>query len=326
MRRLADVAYVLPIRHAAARRGDDLPQYLRAIEALVGEVIVVDGSPPAVFAAHAAAWPGTIRHVGVDPAFHDANGKVAGVRTGLALTTREYAIIADDDVRYTARDIEDVRRALSTADIVRPQNYFVPLPWHALLDEGRSLLARVTGGDWPGTLGVRRTTYERAGGYNGDVLFENLELVRTICTIGGTERVLDDVFIARRPPEVRQYLDQRVRQAYDEFARPARMAVQLALLPAAYLCVHVCGVFSLAAFALVTIALAEEGRRRGGATRYFPIGASLLAPVWVCERAVTSWLAVAEYMMGGARYAGGRLQTAATPPRVLRTRLRGVRA
>ncbi len=76
---------------------------------------------------------------------------------------------------------------LDRADVVRPQNVFEPAPWHAVLDTGRSLIARATGGDWPGTLGLRMAAYARAGGYDGDVLFENLELVRTLRATGARE-------------------------------------------------------------------------------------------------------------------------------------------
>ena len=96
-------------------------------------------------------------------------------------------VIADDDVRYDEAALDAVRRLLDRAALVRPQNYFAPLPWHACLDTARTLINRVTGGDWPGTFGVRRAALERTGGYDGNVLFENLEMVRTIKAAGGVE-------------------------------------------------------------------------------------------------------------------------------------------
>jgi hypothetical protein len=201
---LADLTYVLPIRSAAGPFPDDLPDYLARIAEAVAAVIVVDGSPARIFDALDATLPGSVRHIPVDPAQRGANGKVAGVRTAMRLARTTYVIIADDDIRYRRAELQAVRDALLRDDVVRPQNYFEPRPWHAVLDEGRSLIARATGGDWPGTLGVRRATYERAGGYDADVLFENLELVRTIRAIGGTECVLDNVFVRRRPPALGQ--------------------------------------------------------------------------------------------------------------------------
>jgi hypothetical protein len=317
---LPSVTYLLPIRRMTVSPDDELPAYLAGIAEVVEQVIVVDGSPPAVFDAHARAWSSGIRHVPADLVCGGANGKAVGVRTGMAIARTDYVIIADDDVRYGTAELKAVATALVGADIVRPQNFFDPLPWHALLDEGRSLIARATGGDWPGTLGVRRSTYVRAGGYDPDVLFENLELVRTIRAAGGTERLLENTFVARRPPTTSHYLDQRVRQAYDEFARPARLAVQLAFAPAAALLLHEAGLVGAIVFIVFASALAEAGRRRGGATRYFSVSVSLLAFLWVLERAMTSWIALGARLAGGIPYAGGRLRTAATPAHILRKR------
>ncbi|HEX3464728.1 MAG TPA: hypothetical protein VHS78_11825 [Candidatus Elarobacter sp.] len=313
---------MLPIRRTAIHEGDaELPDYLARIARLM-PVVVVDGSPPEIFAHHAAAWPSSIQHVPVDEDRRiDLNGKVAGVVTGLRRVRTAKAVIADDDVRYDAFTLRRLAALLDDADVVRPQNVFEPAPWHAVLDTGRTLIARATGGDWPGTLGVRLDVYRRAGGYDGDVLFENLELVRTLHAAGARERVAYDLFVARRPPSARHFLSQRVRQAYDELARPERLVVQLAIAPALALAAYRFGPRAFAAFALATIALAEAGRRRGGGARVFPAIASVCAPLWVLERAATSWSALAlRLVRGGVRYSRGTLRVAANPERVLRAR------
>ena len=146
--------------------------------------------------------------------------------------THELVVIADDDVRYDDDGLERMARLLAGADLVRPQNYFDPLPWHARWDTARILLNRAIGSDHPGTLGVRRSFLASVGGYDGDVLFENLELVRTVRAGGG--RVVDEpaLFIRRRPPTLRRFLEQRPRQAYDDWAQPLRFAFFLAAGPA----------------------------------------------------------------------------------------------
>ncbi|MDQ6943040.1 MAG: glycosyltransferase family 2 protein, partial [Candidatus Eremiobacteraeota bacterium] len=228
---IAETTYVLPIRRTAILNDDELPAYLDALVKLV-PVIVVDGSPPEVFAHHAATWPQGILHLPVDEDRQgDLNGKVAGVVTGMRRVRTAKAVIADDDVRYDPFALRRLAALLDGAGVVRPQNVFNPAPWHAVLDTGRTLIARATGGDWPGTLGLRMDAYARTGGYDGSVLFENLELVRTLRAAGARELVAYDLFVARRPPEARHYLSQRVRQAYDEFARPGRLAAQLAVAP-----------------------------------------------------------------------------------------------
>ncbi len=52
----------------------------------------------------------------------------------------------------------------------------------------------------------------------------------------------------------------------------------------------------------------------------FPTSTGLWAPLWVGERAVTSWIALGARARGGVRYAGIRLPRAATASRVLRRR------
>jgi hypothetical protein len=319
---IVETTYVLPIRRTAAVKDDELPAYLAALVNLV-PVVVVDGSPPDVFAHHAASWPPAVLHVPVDEDRRaDLNGKVAGVVTGLRRVRTAKAVLADDDVRYDPFALRRLAALLDGAGVVRPQNVFNPAPWHAVLDTGRTLIARATGGDWPGTLGVRMDAYARIGGYDGSVLFENLELVRTLRASGARELVAYDLFIARRPPAARHYVAQRVRQAYDEFARPGRMAAQLAVAPLLALGTLRFGVPAVAAFAAGAIALAEAGRARGGARRVFPPRTAVLAPLWVLERAVTSWCAVAlRLTRGGVRYSHGRLRVAANPERILKRRL-----
>jgi hypothetical protein len=318
--------YILPIKTAVAQCTGDLTTYIRWL-AQRAETIVVDGSAPQVFAQHAADWGDVARHVAPAADLATPMGKVGGVLTGVRLASHERLIIADDDVRYDDHALRRVVDALDASDVVRPQNYFSPLPWHARWDTGRMLLNRMTGGDWPGTLGVRRSVLRDTGGYDGRAMFENLELVRTVLAAGGTEAVLLDVFVARRPSTTRHFWSQRVRQAYDELARPERLAVQLTVLPIAVLGMLTVGWPALVAGAALVATVAELGRRRAGGTAVFPPSTSLWAAAWVAERAVCSWLAIgARVVLGGVPYRGTVLRHAATPMRVLRARLAPARA
>ena len=314
------ISYILPLRSAAPCTSGDLDAYVRWLAPRV-ELIVVDGSAPAVFAEHAAAWGALGTHVAPAPDLRTPMGKVGGVLTGVRLASHERVVIADDDVRYDDDSLRRVVEVLDDADVARPQNYFDPLPWHARWDTARTLLNRMVGGDWPGTLAVRRSALERTGGYDGTAMFENLELVRTVVAAGGREALLLDTFVARRPSTTRHFWSQRVRQAYDELARPRRLIVQLAILPAALAIGLRYGWHPLVAGTLGLIGIAEIGRRRAGAARVFPASATLLAPMWVAERAVCSWLAVASrVLLGGVAYNGTRLRHAATPMHELRAR------
>jgi hypothetical protein len=304
-----EAEYVLPLRWSEYRTGDvlELTDYLADLSKSV-DVTVVDGSPDHLFAAHRVLWADLARHVKPEGA-PTANGKVAGVMTGIRLARHRVVIIADDDVRYDKPGLQRMVAELQDADLVRPQNYYTALPWHARWDTARSLLNRAVASDYPGTLGVNRDLVLELGGYDGDVLFENLELIRTVRAAHGRERQADDLFVGRVPPSAAHFAGQRVRQAYDDFAQPARLVLELSLVP--LLVWSIRRPVRLAVVVALVSALAEFGRRRAGGTRVFPATSALWAPVWLLERAVCVWLAVGSRMFGGAKYGDVRLKTAA---------------
>lgn len=322
--------YILPLRWTDDAGLPELADYLRHLVDWI-PVTVVDGSGPDLFARHRAQFPPEVRHI--RPAgrpepgsgMPQGNGKVAGVVTGVREARAELLVIADDDVRYTRGSLAAVVDHLGSADVVRPQNYFDPLPWHALWDTARSLINRAWSADFPGTLGLRRSALLATDGYE-PVLFENLELIRTVKAAGGRERIVPDLYIARRPPKARHFLRQRLRQAYDDFAQPRRQAAELALLPA------VVGAAVLpprartavfAGLAAAAVATAETGRRRHGGTAVFPFRAACFAPLWAMERAIGIWAAMAFRAIGGVPYAGARIRIAAHPEAELRRRHHG---
>jgi hypothetical protein len=320
-------AYVLPLRWSGDGPLAELASYLETVAGLLAEVIVVDGSTAAGFERHAAGLPRSVRHLAPHDDLDYAMGKVNGVVTGLREASHDRVVLADDDVRYDEASLRRTLELLDSADLVRPQNYFDELPWHARWDTGRTLLNRVfTGdpefpvGDFPGTLALRRSALPAGGAYDGDCLFENLELMRTVRAAGGSVRTPLDLYVARRPPTAAHFLSQRVRQAYDDFAIPARFCAFLAVGPIALALAIRGRRRGLAAAALGSAALAEAGRRRAGGAARFPLSGSLLAPAWILERSVCSWLAVAARVRGGVRYGGRRLRRSANSPRALRRR------
>lgn len=305
-----EASYLLPIRAASTAHVSDLANYLNNLRHV--QVIVVDASEESIFAAHAAAFAPSIHHLAPDADIAGANGKVRGVLSGLRRCKYDKIIIADDDVRYTPWSLRAVIAALDDADIVRPQNYFDPLPWHAVLDTSRTLINRALDGDWPGTLAFRRGF--APFGYNPDALFENLELVRTVRARGGCEAVRRDIYVRRLPPSAAHYWSQRVRQAYDEFARPMRLLAALSIVPSCIVRPSL-----VAAFSALAITAALVGWTRAKGYRYFPALAVVAAPLWLAERAICAWLALYERVrFGGVRYAGRIVKHAASSPKELR--------
>lgn len=317
----AGISYVLPLKSSTPLTTTEFSDYLRWLASRVNEVIVVDASPDVVFAANDELWGSVASHIRPAPDLVTPMGKVGNVLTGLRVARGESVVIADDDVRYDERSLAQIAAALEESDVVRPQNYFEPLPWHAVWDTGRMLLNRMTGGDWPGTIGVRISYLRATGGYDGRALFENLELVRTVVAAGGKESALLGTYVLRKPSTGRHFWSQRIRQAYDEMARPARLIAQLSILPIVVALALAGWWRVLALLVLAITAVAELGRWREGGRRFLPFSGSLLAPVWVAERAICSWLALfARIALGGVPYRGTILRHAATPLRELRVR------
>jgi len=322
-----EATYVLPLRWSEPGPIDELASYLGSLKQIVSEVLVVDGSPAPLYEAHSEALGEVATHLAPHADLDFPMGKVNGVITGIRECSCERVVIADDDVRYEPAALARTLALLAEADLVRPQNYFTELPWHARWDSARSLLNRVFSGDpdfpvgdFPGTLAVRRGTFLRSGAYDGRALFENLELMRTIRAAGGTVLTPLDLYVGRRAPDTAHFLSQRVRQAYDDFAIPARIGAFLAIAPlTAELARRGKGRY-LPLAALATIGLAELGRRRANGTERFPLSGALLAPAWVGERSICAWLALGSRLRGGVRYGGRRLPHSATSMRRLRRR------
>ena len=313
------LSYVLPLK-SSTPASPELVAYVRWIARELDDVLVVDGSAPDVFASNATAFGAAVRHIPVDVTRRCANGKAAGVSTGLDLAKNDLAVLGDDDVRWTGDQLDRAIQLLDTYDLVAPANYYDPTPWIASYDTARQLLHRALGRDFPGTFALRRRIVAEDGGYDGGVLFENLELVRTVEARGGAVGWPLDLLVLRRPCSVQHFLGQRVRQAYDELARPAHLVASLAVLPAVTgLVVRRRGKLLAGAAGLI-VAWAEFGRRRGGGRSVFPPHASLLAPLWALERGTCIWVALWWRLRGGIPYAGARLQVAAHSTASLRRR------
>jgi hypothetical protein len=156
------------------------------------------------------------------------------------------------------------------------------------------------------------------GGYDDSVLFENLELIRTVQSVGGKIRWAPEVFVARDAPSARAFAGQRVRQAYDDFAQPFRLIGELSVAPLlVWATIRSRRLLGLGLLAVVLFA--KRGRRQAGGAATFPRSASALAPLWVAERACCVWIAAAQRLfLGGIKYRGGRLRKAASPLSELR--------
>ncbi|MEY2492959.1 MAG: hypothetical protein QOH24_1910, partial [Verrucomicrobiota bacterium] len=229
--------YLLPIRRNtfSGVEAEDFASYFRALGKAGCEILVVDGSPPAIFDAHHGIWSSTCRHQPVDARFTYLNGKVNGVRTGIEIAAYDKIIIADDDIRYNVKQITLVCRRLEKFDVVRPQNFIRPLPWWARIESARMLINRATlrSGDYPGTCAFRRSVVLRVGDYDGDVLFDNEEMIRHFERHGLSIDYEIDLLVEKVAPSFRKWIEQRPRQAYEDFALRGKTIFFASIFPLA---------------------------------------------------------------------------------------------
>jgi hypothetical protein len=312
--------YILPIRRVRARSPEahELAEYFRDLAHEGCEVLVVDGSSPEVFTQHNRAWGKLCRHVTVDRKYTYLNGKVNGIHTGVDLASCENIILADDDIRYTSADISRACELLKRHEMVRPQNFLTPLPWWGRTETARMLINRgvLRTGDYPGTCAFRRSACLRFGHYDGDVLFDNEEIVRHFILNRADVCYALDFFILKRPPTLRKWLEQRPRQAYEDFDMRLKTLLFMSLLPAA----SALGLFNGAAAALfffivVSIfaaLLASRGLLRDQAYNFFPAHVILYAPLWLLERSLSVYWALYWRLVHGGYPFGDQLLSKGT--------------
>lgn len=311
--------YLLTIRRVRfdPREAEDFKRYFRRLRVAGCEVLVVDGSPLETFAAYGKVWHNACRHVPVDPQYKYLNGKVNGIHTGIALAAHEHIILADDDIRYTPADVRRMTSLLNAYEMVRPQNYLRPLPFWARMEAARMLINRawLTEGDYSGTLGVRRAAMQRHGHYDGDVLFDNEEIVRHFRLHNACICYARDFFILKRAPTFRKWIEQRPRQAYEDFVMRAK-TLFFATLPPAFMLLYLLGSLELAlAFAGLIACGAMLLAVRGlndEAARFIPSWISIYAPLWIAERAASTYWAFYWRLVYGGYPFGDRLLSKGT--------------
>ena len=306
--------YLLPIRRVEfdLAEAEAFRAYFESLNGAGCELLVIDGSPDDAFAQHDRLWSGVCRHERVDRHYGYLNDKVNGVHTGVALASHERIILADDDVRYSAANVDETCELLDEFEVVRPQNYLSPLPWWARIESARMLINRATlrTADYPGTCAFRRATMLRVGHYDGDVLFDNEEIIRHFARSGASICYANNLFVQKRPPTFRKWREQRPRQAYEDFPLRTKTFIFF-LIPFMLLLALSIGRFLTAFVALVLIStgIALYGRARGNAAKFIPRSVPFFAPLWIIERSLSTYAALYWLVRRGGYPFGDRLLT-----------------
>ncbi len=310
--------YLLTIRRARfnVEEAADFREYFESLAA-VCEVLVVDGSPPDVFAEHGKMWRNVCRHEPVDPQYKYLNGKVNGIHTGVGVAAHDHIILADDDIRYTPDDARRMAELLADYEMVRPQNYFRPLPVWARTEAARMLINRawISEGDYSGTLGVTRRAMQRVGHYDGDVLFDNEEIVRHFRLKGARIKYARDFFLLKLPPTFEKWIEQRPRQAYEDFVMRTK-TLFFASLPLVLALTWMKAGWRLSLFYVLVISIgACVAAARGladGAKRFFPAQIVFYAPLWIAERSFSTYWAFYWYLTRGGYPFGDKVLSKGT--------------
>lgn len=290
-------SYVVVIGSDQEPAGDlrELASYLAMLAVGGCEVIVVDGSDSAQFDDNGRTLRWVSRHIAARPRHRNFTGGIDIVRAAIDVSNCDKIIIAGAKVRYDDEVISRLCELLDDHEVVEPQDYFEPLPWWSGIEAGRMLVHRGIEPlpDHGATFGLRKSSVRGLRGL--EVAWSNGEHpVRRLASRGAEVFSACEVFVRRLPPALTDWLQDRPRQAGDDFAVPVKTSFFFALLPLAMV-IAICGGMRLAgsyagAITFASIALAIRGR--GGATAVFPIRACLCAPLWVIERSVSVYWAL----------------------------------
>jgi len=291
--------YVVSIERSDETAGgaDDLrslADYLSTLGTYGCDVLVFDSSADEVFEENRRILRWVSRHLAMRAPFDV-------VRAAADFAATEKIIVAEQDVRYEAGELDDMCALLDLHEVVEPQDYLDPLPWWGGIEAGRMLVHRGVDPlpDHGATFGFRRNALRALRGFNA---VDTADPVRRLAAFGAEVFSAFELFVKRRPPELRDWLRARPRAADDDFGMPVKTTFFFALLPMTLLLL-VFGGARLAAGYIGAIAcgsLVLAIRGRAGATPYFPLRACLYAPLWLVERSISVYWALAR-KVGGAQ-------------------------
>jgi len=286
-------SYLVAIERAGDLR--ELAQYLSFLQTEDCDVVVVDGSAAELFDENRRVLRWVGRHVAPLARHRSASGAIDLVRAGLALSSCEKVIVAHANVRYSAAELDELCALLDTHEVVEPQDYLEPMPWWGSIDAARMLIHRGVEEypDHGATFGFRRSALRGLRGLELDMM-DTEDPVRRLSLQGAEVFSASELFVRRMPPELDEWMEERPRQAEDDFAMPVKSAFFLGMIPMALL-LTIFGGWRLsggyaATIAFATVALAIRGR--AGAAAFFPLRACLYAPLWVFERSVSVYWAL----------------------------------
>jgi hypothetical protein len=284
----------------------DLAAYLSELSARKYDVVVIDESGTETFEARQRVLRWVSRHFHVGPESRTSSGAIDVVRAAAAVAIWDAIIVADSEVRYSPEALEQTCNLLEVHEVVEPQDYPDPLSWWGGLEAARILVHRAIAPqpDHGLTFGFRRSaiaTIRALAPLRG-----KRDQPRRLAASGAEVFPATSVFVSRRPASLDEWVRGLPEIARNDFALPLRTAFFLSLLPLFIILTAFSGAQLAVGYAfllaLVSVVLAFRGRR--GASAFIPLRACFFAPLWIAERAVSVYWALALLLSRGDQTAG----------------------
>jgi hypothetical protein len=290
--------YVVPLEDSATWSPGDLrafSEYLSTLGVAGCDVLILDGSAGETLDRNRRTLRWVGRHLSVRPEHRGAGRAIDPLRCAAAEALCEKVILAAPDVRFTAAELGNVCELLDRHEVVEPQEYVDPLPWWAAIEAGRILVHRSLERhpDHGATFGVRKSSIRRLR--SPDWVDSGEDQVRRLMAQGAEVFSALDLFVRRVPPLLSDWLRGRTFQAGNDFGIPLKTALFFALIPMAIMLATFGGLRMLGGFtgAIVFASISLALRGRSGASSVFPMRTAFFAPLWVLERSVSVYWALA---------------------------------
>src|SRR5256885_433810 len=197
----------------------ELAAYLSTLGVAKCEVVVVDASSEHTFHRNRRVLCWVSRHVAARPRHCNAVGAVDAVRAAIDLASCEKVIVADANVRYGAEALDQLCTMLDAHEAVEPQDYFEPLPWWTGIEAARMLVHRGIEPmpDHGATFAFRQSAVRGLRAVEHGWATSD-DAVRRLASQGVEVASACGVFVRRLPPMLYRWLDERPRQADDDFS------------------------------------------------------------------------------------------------------------
>lgn len=297
-RRSCGCTYAVAIDESLTQTGlQAMAEYLSTLDLAGCDVLVFDSAPPDVFQSRECVLRWVAHHVPLHGRYRRADGSVDLAHAAADFAGTEKVIVGSTATRYTAMEVRQMCDLLERHDVVEPEEYLEPIPWWGGIEAGGMLLHR--GADQRRhrtTFGFRRSAFRPLRAAT-----DPAAAGASRAFFGAEFHEAANLFVRREPGRFIDSIRSSRDAAFDSDS-PMRSIFFLGLLPL-LMAVAIAGGTAIAGgyagvIAFASIVLAIRGRI--GASRFFPLRACLLAPLWIVERSIAVYWSLFARLSGAA--------------------------